>query len=172
MFSVKFIENVGEPPAFVPVTVATVLVGLGPPPLEPLPPLQAAIVTARAKTTAARAMLHRVCFPRPLRSRMEANNPSASAIAPLVFHEAKPLGRFAGVIAAAVVAIVTATGTLVVVALSAAELGLKLQDAPVGSPAHAKLTVPVNPLTPKAVKFSVPEPPALAMLTTGFDDER
>lgn len=61
---------------------------------------------------------------------------------------------------AAVVLTVTVTGTLVVVDVKVAELGLKLlQVAPAGRPEHEKVTVPVNPFTAMAVTVKLPESP-------------
>lgn len=71
----------------------------------------------------------------------------------------------------AAVLTVTVTGTEVVVLLRVAELGLTLHVAPVGKPLQVeelKLTVPLKPSTELTFTVSVPELPALDILTAGL----
>lgn len=80
-----------------------------------------------------------------------ANTPNA-AINGMMF---PPLPPIAGIRKLDVLVIVSAD-VAVPFAVKVTELGLKLQDAPVGSVPHERLTVPVNPFCEVVVTVAVP----------------
>jgi hypothetical protein len=176
--TVKFSNDVGEPPLPVPVRTLVVapegLVGLvGLVELELLPPPHATMMVATEKAISIAAARHHIFLFCAFFNRNISDKPRILNAARAAIHPVVPHGRTKGMIPLAVVVFtVTITGTLVVLAVKTTLVGLKLHVAAVGRFEHDRVTVPVYPATAVAVTLMVPEAPALDMVTAGLEDER
>ena len=165
-------EYAGAPELEVPVTVAAVVPG-GLPPLWLLfPPPHPATATKTAKTARVRVRFDRDCLARKLMSKMPMQQAPKGMSSPVALSHPRLSGRVPGFTSwlAAVVVTVSVVDAVAVVALRVT--GGTVQTTPLGSPEHAKLIVPLNPLTAVTDTLIVPELPGLGTVTTGFAEDR